>query len=115
MILLKRKLHHRQWIALLLLMLGLALVQITGKENTPTMGGQNKLVGLYSVLAACLSSGYAGVFYEKLVKDSNQPSIIIRNLQLGKSSNEYLHVLIFMDDLFYLLPISKHKNFNLKA
>ena len=41
-------------------------------------------MGLLYVLAACLSSGFAGVYYEKLVKSGSQPSVIIRNLQMGK-------------------------------
>jgi hypothetical protein len=36
-----------------------------------------------AVLTACFSSGFAGVYYEKLVKESSQPSLVIRNLQLG--------------------------------
>ena len=34
-------------------------------------------------MTACFSSGFAGVFYERLVKQSNQTSLVIRNLQLG--------------------------------
>ena len=43
----------------------------------------HKLIGLLAVLASSLSSGFAGVFYEKLLKESSQPSVVIRNLQLG--------------------------------
>ena len=41
------------------------------------------MAGLVAVLVACCSSGFAGVFYERLVKQSCQPSMVIRNLQLG--------------------------------
>jgi UDP-sugar transporter A1/2/3 len=41
------------------------------------------MTGLLAVLTACFSSGFAGVYYEKLVKESSQPSLVIRNLQLG--------------------------------
>jgi len=81
-ILLKKQLQSRQWLALLKLMIGVALVQIPGSE-TGGNDSQNKFLGFCAVLIACFSSGYAGVFYEKLVKQSNQTSIIIRNLQLG--------------------------------
>ena len=36
-----------------------------------------------AVLVACFSSGFAGVFFEMLVKTGAQPSVVIRNLQLG--------------------------------
>ena len=52
-----------------------------------------KLIGLLAVLASSLSSGFAGVFYEKLLKESAQPSVIIRNIQLGNirlSHSNYL-------------------------
>ena len=81
-LLLKKKLARRQWLALLLLMVGVALVQVTAEEPGPG-SGQDRLLGFSAVLVACFSSGYAGVFYEKLVKQSSQPSIVIRNLQLG--------------------------------
>lgn len=40
--------------------------------------GQDQLTGLGAVLVACFSSGFAGVFYEKLLKSGAQPSIVIR-------------------------------------
>ena len=39
--------------------------------------------GLCAVCCASLTSGFAGVFNEKLLKDGNQPSLFIRSLQLG--------------------------------
>ena len=81
-ILLDKQLHSRQWVALVLLMLGVALVQFQA-GHSPEEPNQNRMLGFGAVLAACFSSGYAGVFYEKLVKHSGQPSVVIRNLQLG--------------------------------
>ena len=81
-LLLKKQLHRRQWLALILLMMGVTLVQLTGTEDDGT-SDQNRILGFSAVLIACFSSGYAGVYYEKLVKHSSQPSIVIRNLQLG--------------------------------
>ncbi len=48
-----------------------------------TTATQDQALGLMAVLTACFSSGFAGVYYEKLVKESSQPSLVIRNLQLG--------------------------------
>lgn len=38
---------------------------------------------MLAVLASSLSSGFAGVYYEKLLKESAQPSVVLRNIQLG--------------------------------
>lgn len=40
------------------------------------------LVGLVAVLVACCSSGFAGVYFEKILKESKQ-SVWVRNIQLG--------------------------------
>jgi UDP-sugar transporter A1/2/3 len=42
------------------------------------------IIGLISVLLACFSSGFAGVYFEKILKGS-PCSVWIRNIQLGKS------------------------------
>lgn len=44
------------------------------------MGSQ--LIGVLAVLFACFSSGFAGVYFEKILKETKQ-SIWIRNIQLG--------------------------------
>ena len=52
-------------------------------ENKPVSNPQQHLIGMLAVLASSFSSGFAGVYYEKLLKESAQPSVIIRNIQLG--------------------------------
>ena len=41
-----------------------------------------KMIGLLAVLFACFSSGFAGVYFEKLLKGSNT-GVWMRNIQLG--------------------------------
>ncbi len=43
----------------------------------------SQLMGLLAVLVACFSSGFAGVYFEKILKESKQ-SVWIRNIQLGQ-------------------------------
>ncbi len=43
---------------------------------------QNYMVGLVAVVISCLSSGFAGVYFEKILKGSSA-SVWMRNVQLG--------------------------------
>jgi len=81
-LILGRTLTARQWLSLVMLTFGVGLVQVPATVM-PAHLEQDQLTGLAAVLVACFSSGFAGVFYEKLLKTSTQPSIVIRNLQLG--------------------------------
>ena len=51
-------------------------------KDLPLKNG-NPYLGLIAVLIACCSSGFSGVYFEKLMKTGSQPSVIIRNIQLG--------------------------------
>ncbi|XP_069794094.1 UDP-N-acetylglucosamine transporter-like isoform X3 [Narcine bancroftii] len=80
-----------QWLSLLTLMAGVALVQWptdTSEELKKEISAGSQFVGLISVLSACFSSGFAGVYFEKILKGTKQ-SVWIRNIQLGSwwSSN----------------------------
>ncbi|MPC13162.1 UDP-N-acetylglucosamine transporter [Portunus trituberculatus] len=42
-----------------------------------------RLLGILAVFVSCISSGFSGVYFERLVKKGKQTSLIIRNIQLG--------------------------------
>jgi len=120
--LLKKQIQPMQWISLLMLTIGVALVQLpedtfssheqdesdkelseiiqkneakgTVNEGIP----QNRTIGLMAVLTACLSSGLAGVYFEMLVKTGAQTSIVIRNLQLGLFSLVFATMAVMYND-----------------
>lgn len=81
-----RKLGLYQWLSLLLLMTGVALVQwpteSIGESEQKMLTASSQFVGVMAVLMACLSSGFAGVYFEKILKETKQ-SIWVRNIQLG--------------------------------
>uniref|UniRef100_A0A3B3UD00 Solute carrier family 35 member A3b n=1 Tax=Poecilia latipinna TaxID=48699 RepID=A0A3B3UD00_9TELE len=52
----------------------------TGEQKVLTAGSQ--VVGVVAVLMACVSSGFAGVYFEKILKETKQ-SVWVRNIQLG--------------------------------
>jgi solute carrier family 35 (UDP-sugar transporter), member A1/2/3 len=88
---LKRKLSGKKWVSLVFLMVGVAVVSIptdddlkdTNKKATDGESGMNKAVGLLAVIIACVTSGLAGVYFEKVLKDSNKVTLWVRNVQLS--------------------------------
>jgi len=105
--LLNRTLSIQQWVSLILLTLGVALVQLPSASTTAaspiseedsgkhlrfsvpslTSGmhgedGMNATAGLIAVLVACMLSGLAGVYFEKVLKGSSA-TLWVRNVQLG--------------------------------
>lgn len=83
-IMLRKSLSSVQWVSLVILFMGISIVQMQ-----PENSGQNKsvreqrpLLGLFAVLISCLMSGFAGVYFEKILKETKQ-SVWLRNVQLG--------------------------------
>lgn len=75
-----------KWFSLFTLTVGAALVQIGNADNA-TSSSQSKdvsagTVGLIAVLCACFTSGLAGVWLEKMLKQT-ETSIWMRNVQLA--------------------------------
>lgn len=69
----RRVLLLKQWGALAMLAIGVGLVQVStanSKDEGNEQGGsddrQDALVGLAAVLMACCTSGFAGVYFEKV-------------------------------------------------
>jgi UDP-sugar transporter A1/2/3 len=65
--------------------LQVSLVQFQpGKVDADEDTAGNTTVGLIAVLAACCTSGFAGVYFEKILKDPKfKCSVWMRNIQLG--------------------------------
>ncbi|CAO3600386.1 unnamed protein product [Absidia cylindrospora] len=115
-VLLKRTLQRDKWVALVMLMIGVTLVQsqsMASSASPPSvpqqqqpgtvddtehlladalmeddMGNilatQSPFIGLMAVITSCISSGFAGCYFEKILKTSDT-SMWVRNIQLGIS------------------------------
>ncbi|KAM7411139.1 hypothetical protein PAMA_021224 [Pampus argenteus] len=85
-LMLRKSLSRVQWISLLLLFGGVAIVQVQQEGNKEASvldtSNQNYTVGLVAVVISCMSSGFAGVYFEKILKGSSA-SVWLRNVQLG--------------------------------
>lgn len=105
-VMLNKKLSKLQWLALLLLFTGVALIEtiVVSDHKTSTnkqsisrdqndsqnnQGSANKreienpLIGFLAILGACCFSGFAGVYFEKILKNTSHVSLWIRNIQLA--------------------------------
>lgn len=101
-VMLKRKLLLTQWAALVLLVAGVAMAQLSDSSETPKYSNtkipvQNKLLGFTSVFVACILSGFAAVFVEMILK-SSEISIWMRNVQLSLLSLPFSLMTCFISD-----------------
>ncbi|CAB9519595.1 UDP-galactose translocator [Seminavis robusta] len=89
-VLLQRTFSARKWISLVILTIGVAIVQISGsgdhhKEDDAEKAQHNRFIGLVAVLCAACTSGFSGVYFEKILKGSTT-SLWLRNVQMGLPS-----------------------------
>ena len=99
--LLHKRLHAHQWLALFILFLGVALVQlieISKSSHDKANDGQSPILGFIAVLTACFLSGFAGVYFEKILKGSAEVSLWIRNLQLAAFAIPFGLIQTFITD-----------------
>mmetsp|Transcript_9448 Transcript_9448/g.15451 ORF Transcript_9448/g.15451 Transcript_9448/m.15451 type:complete len:347 (+) Transcript_9448:19-1059(+) len=83
-ILLGKRISKLQVFSLFILTGGVGIVQVanSGDKNTDA-DGLNPMVGLAAIGAACLTSGFAGVYFEKILKHGRKVTLYIRNVQLS--------------------------------
>lgn len=62
-----------------------------------TASTQNPFLGFTTVLLACMSSGFSGVYFEKVLKQSPQ-SLWMRNIQLGLFGFTFSVMAMFLQD-----------------
>ena len=80
-----RRFSATKWAALVVLTCGVAIVEISGgsnDESTSEKEDGNRFVGFVAVLSAACTSGFAGVYFEKILKGS-EVTLWIRNIQMG--------------------------------
>jgi UDP-galactose transporter len=98
---LRRKLSAKQWLSLVILMVGVAIVTVFTSNppasapshkhmarslkstRVPIIPPMNAAIGLMAVITACATSGLAGVYFEKVLKDSAKVTLWVRNMQMS--------------------------------
>mmetsp|Transcript_36666 Transcript_36666/g.53866 ORF Transcript_36666/g.53866 Transcript_36666/m.53866 type:complete len:292 (+) Transcript_36666:1-876(+) len=101
-ILLKRKFSRQKWLALILLTIGVAIVQISGSGDAhhhaaSKADSAHRLVGLIAVLCAACTSGFSGVYFERILKGSTT-SLWLRNIQMGLPSMLVAYTTVYVKD-----------------
>lgn len=83
----QRKFSSSKWFSLVILTIGVAIVQVSGSgdHHASSDNKHNRLVGLVAVLCAACTSGFSGVYFEKILKGS-QTTLWMRNIQMGLPS-----------------------------
>lgn len=78
-LILSKKLLTMQWISIIILTFGTALVQLSQTNDEDNK--KKHILGLISVLCGCMTSGFSGVYLEIVLKSTT--SLWIRNAQLA--------------------------------
>lgn len=95
---LNKRLLSTQWASLFILVCGVALVQLAqGGETRVITVEQNRVLGFSAALGACFLSGFAGIFFEKMLKTSDL-SVWMRNIQLSLLSLPLSLLTAFLND-----------------
>lgn len=95
-VILGRSLSALQWISLVMLTYGVALMQ-SGSRSAHSDAGGNMFVGFVAVIFACITSSFAGVYMEKLLKKTDA-SLWLRNVQLAAIGSPVTLAAVFWCD-----------------
>uniref|UniRef100_A0AAF5PP49 UDP-galactose transporter n=3 Tax=Wuchereria bancrofti TaxID=6293 RepID=A0AAF5PP49_WUCBA len=83
MIILGRRFSGTRWLSIFLLFGGVAAVELSINERSVReKSDENYLLGLSAVLLTCVTAGFAGVYFEYMLKDGSETPFWIRNLQM---------------------------------
>merc|ERR1712062_56064 len=94
-LILKKQLIKSQWLSLGLLIMGVAMVQLSdAKESNVNTENQSRVKGFVAAICACVLSGLAGIYFEKILKGSDV-SVWMRNVQLSMLSVPFGIVAVF--------------------
>jgi UDP-sugar transporter A1/2/3 len=99
-VILRRRLLSTQWGALLFLIGGVVLVQLAQTDEpvkNTLLPEQNRVLGFSAALGACFLSGFAGIYFEKILKGSDI-SVWMRNVQLSFLSLPFGLLTCFIND-----------------
>jgi solute carrier family 35 (UDP-sugar transporter), member A1/2/3 len=109
-VLLGKVLTSLQWISLLLLVVGVSLAQLHASNKSAEAANaeisdhpetalisNNSVAGFLAVFMAACTSGFSGIYFEKILKGS-KTSLWMRNIQMGISSTILATISVYVSD-----------------
>ncbi|XP_070781508.1 CMP-sialic acid transporter [Enoplosus armatus] len=96
-LMLSRSLSRLQWFSVFTLCAGVTFVQWKPAEATKVQIEQNPFVGFIAIAIAVLCSGFAGVYFEKVLKSSDT-SLWVRNIQMYLSGIVVTLIGVYLND-----------------
>ncbi|KAK2527731.1 hypothetical protein Q9966_010180 [Columba livia] len=96
-LMLNRTLSKLQWFSVFMLCGGVTLVQWKPAQATKVQVEQNPWLGFGAIAVAVLCSGFAGVYFEKVLKSSDT-SLWVRNIQMYLSGIVVTLFGVYMSD-----------------
>jgi UDP-sugar transporter A1/2/3 len=92
-----KSLNKKKWFALVLLTIGVGLTQINPSAKKSSDGEGSPFIGFIAVFSACVTSGFAGVYFEKILKGSST-TLWVRNIQMGISATLFAFVGVYLSE-----------------
>lgn len=99
-VMLQRQFSRKKWLSLIILTFGVAIVQTSGNaqaDTTESSTAQSRTLGLIAILCAACTSGFSGVYFEKMLKGSST-SLWMRNVQMGLPSIIIAFITVYVED-----------------
>lgn len=97
-VMLKRRFSTTKWASLFVLTVGVAIVQVSGSSDASDNDeDRNRFIGLVAVLCATCTSGFSGVYFEKILKGS-EITLWIRNIQMSLPSMIIALITCYLED-----------------
>lgn len=79
--------------------MGVSLVQLqTTSDKSSENSEQKPIVGFFAVVIACCLSGFAGIYFEKILKGAAPVSLWMRNVQMGVFAVPASFLAVIMQD-----------------
>uniref|UniRef100_F1L447 UDP-galactose translocator 1 n=1 Tax=Ascaris suum TaxID=6253 RepID=F1L447_ASCSU len=117
MLILGRRFSFRRWLAIIWLFMGVAAVQVNtveGQRDAKT-AADNYLLGLMAVLLTCVTAGFAGVYFEMMLKDGTSTPLWIRNLQMYSCGVVSASVACYLGDFNAIVSRGFFHGYNYKV
>ena len=109
-LLLGRTLGAQKWSSLVLLTLGVSLTQLS-PDAAEAAEGSSRMLGFFCVMAAACTSGFAGVYFEKMLKGS-KATLWVRNLQMATTTVPLAMLMMYLKDGARVAEVGVHHGFS---